>query len=435
MLIIKNGTILTMDADQTRIESGTVVCQGTEIIYAGPSDHAPAGLQAEIIDAGGGLILPGLTNCHSHVSMTLMRGLADDLPLSQWLEEHIFPTERNLDGETVYWGAMLGCLEMIKSGTTCFSDMYLFAEYVAKAIDETGLRSVLGEVIYDFPSPSYGELENGYAATRDLIAHYKDHERISGAVMTHALYTCSEPLMRTAVEMRAETGADLVIHLAETAIETGIVSEKWGKRPYEVMEYLEATGPKLLIDHAVDLSDAEIERAVEAGVRVAHCPESNMKLGSGVMPLKKMLAAGLTVGLGTDGCASNNNLDMLGEMDTCAKLSKVATLDPTSAPADAVLAMATSQGAKAMGLEDRIGVLAPGMLADVIVVDTSRPHMTPLYNPVSQLVYSARGADVLHTVCHGKVLMKDRKAVHLDEERIMNRFRECADKLTGGKLL
>ena len=435
MLVIQNGTLLTMDDRMTIHEKGCVVCDGPKIIYAGPQDQAPAAGQAEVIDAGGGLILPGLVNCHTHVSMTLMRGLADDLPLSQWLEEHIFPTEQKLDPDAVYWGAMLGCLEMIKSGTTCFSDMYLFAPDVARAIDECGLRAVIGEVIYDFPSPSYGELENGYKATRELIAQYADHPRISGAVMAHALYTCSEPLMRNAVQIQSDTGADLVIHLAETAIETGIVSEKWGRRPYEVMEYLEATGPKLLIDHAVDLSDDEIARAVEAGVRVAHCPESNMKLGSGIMPLQKMLSAGLTVGLGTDGCASNNNLDMLGEMDTCAKLSKVATLDPTAAPASAVLAMATRQGAKAMGLDGRTGVLAAGMLADVIVVDTSAAHMTPMYNPVSQLVYSARGADVIHSVCHGKVLMKDRQAVHLDEQRILARFRECADKLTGGKLI
>lgn len=435
MLLIQNGMLITMDGPAQAIADGVVLVDGPRIVYAGPRQDAPPAQGAQVLDAKGGLIMPGLINCHAHTAMTLVRGLADDLPLAQWLNEHIFPVEAKLDGQAVHWGTMLGCLEMIRGGVTCFNDMYLFAHDVGRAVERSGLRAVIGEVLYDFPSPCYGPLENGFKVCAELIEHYKDHPRIKGAVVTHALYTCSRPLMERAGRLAADAGVDLVIHLAETTVENELVLEKWGRRPYEVMEELGLCGPNLLIDHAVHLSDAEIRRAAAAGVRVAHCPESNMKLASGVMPLRRMLAAGLTVGLATDGCASNNNLDMFEEMDSCAKLCKVSTMDPTAAPAAQVLALATSQAGAAMGMAGQIGVLKAGALADVIVIDTDQPHLTPMYNPVSHLVYAARAADVMHTICHGQVLMQDRQLTTIDQDEVLRNFRRCADALTGGKLL
>jgi 5-methylthioadenosine/S-adenosylhomocysteine deaminase len=291
---------------------------------------------------------------------------------------------------------------------------------------------VVGEVIYDFPSPSYGGLENGFALTRELITNYKDHPRITGAVMPHATYTCSPSLLERAGEICADLDADMNIHLAETKVETQGILDKYGKRPLEHLASLGLVNDRLWIDHGVDLNHQEIELLAEAGVRVAHCPESNMKLASGVAPLDEMLAQGVAVGLGTDGCASNNDLDILGEMDSCAKLHKAHKLDPTAAPADKVLSLATSLGGRVFGQDD-LGRIEPGALADLIVVDANTPHMTPMYNPVSQLVYVARGSDVIHTVCHGKLLMQDKKFTELDEAKIIAKALECAAGLLGNR--
>ncbi|RJX36464.1 MAG: amidohydrolase [Desulfarculus sp.] len=429
-LCVTNGTIITMDPQGTVIEGGMLCMEGGRITYCGPASSAPPGT-GRVLDARGGLILPGLINGHTHAAMTLMRGLADDLPLDVWLNQHIFPAERHLTPEAVYWGSLLACLEMVKSGTTSFCDMYLFAPQVARAADQAGLRAVVGEVIYDFPSAGYGELESGLRLTQELIARYADHSRVQGAVMPHALYTCSRPLMERAGQISADTGAAMNIHLAENAGETAVVLEKWHQRPLDVLASLGLLNGRLWIDHGVDLSQGEIERLAAAGARVAHCPESNMKLANGIAPLHDMLAAGVKVGLGTDGCASNNDLDLFGEMDTCAKLAKASRLDPTAAPAPEVLALCTRRGAAAFGRPDDLGLLAVGALADLIVVDVDQPQFTPLYNPLSHLVYVARGGDVLHTVCHGRVLMEDRRVESLDEAEVLARAREQAAALTG----
>ena len=416
-LIIENGTLLTLDADNTIIEEAKLIIEHSRISYAGPSADAPQ-TRGEVLDAGGGLIMPGLVNCHTHASMTLMRGMADDLPLETWLNEHIFPAETKLTPEAVFDGALLACVEMIKNGVTSFCDMYLHASQVGRAAEQSGLRAVVGEVIYDFPSPSYGELENGFAWTRELITNYRDHERVSGAVMPHAPYTCSPSLLEKSAQMSADLEADLNIHLAETPFETSQILERYGARPLAHLESLGLVNQRLWIDHGVDLNEEEAAQLAQAGARVAHCPESNMKLASGVAPLGFYKKYNVAVGLGTDGCSSNNDLDLFGEMSSCAMLHKVHTLDPTAAPAEYVLRLATSQGARCFGVND-LGVLRKGALADVIVLDTHKAHLTPMYNPYSHLVYAARGSDVRHTVCHGKVLMKDRELAGLDEEQIM----------------
>ncbi len=428
-LRITNGTILTMDSRGSIIPGGEILIEDGRITYCGPQGQGQEAVPS--LDARGGLILPGLINGHTHAAMTLLRGMADDLPLDTWLNQHIFPTERRLTAEAVYWGTLLACAEMIRNGITSFCDMYLFAPQVARAADAAGMRAVVGEVIYDFPSPSYGELERGLELTRELIQSYRDHPRIRGAVMPHALYTCSPSLLERAGDICRELGADMNLHLAETAGETAEVKERYGRRPLDHLEDLGLLNRWLWVDHAVDLEPGEIERLAEAGVRVAHCPESNMKLASGVADLPAMLRAGVAVGLATDGCASNNDLDLWGEMDSCAKIHKAARLDPTAAPAPEVLALATSRGARAFGRDD-LGRLEPGCLADVIVIDTNQPHLTPMYNPYSHLVYAVRGSDVIHTVCQGRVLMEDRRLTTLDQAEILARARELGASLNGG---
>lgn len=431
-LCIKNGIILTMDQAGAVIPDGMLCIEGSRITYCGPAraENEPPSPGRRELDARGGIIMPGLINGHTHAAMTLMRGLADDLPLDVWLTQHIFPAEKNLTPEAVYWGALLACLEMIRSGTTSFCDMYLFAGQVARAAHDAGLRAVVGEVLYDFDSPSYGKIAGGLALTRELIDRYAPHPRISAAVMPHALYTCSRSLMEQAGAISAETGAALDIHLAENQGETVEVQKIWGARPLAVLEDLGLLNERLWINHGVDLNQEEIERLAAAGARVAHCPESNMKLANGIAPLHQMLEAGVKVGLGTDGCASNNDLDLFGEMDSCAKLAKASRLDPTAAPAEAVVSLCTRRGAAAFGRPDDLGVLKPGALADVIVVDTNQPHLTPMYNPLSHLVYAVRGGDVLHTVCHGRVLMAEGKVEALDQEEVLAKAKEQARALT-----
>ncbi len=431
-LCIHHGLVLTMDQPGTIIDHGRIGIHDGRIVYCGPDQADPTPLDgyARVLDARGGVIMPGLINGHTHAAMTLLRGLADDLPLETWLTQHIFPAERHLTPEAVYWGSLLACAEMIKSGTTSLCDMYLFAGQVGRAVEEAGLRAVIGEVIYDFPSPSYGELDNGFRVTEELLTAYRGHPRISVAVMPHAPYTCSPPLWERAGRMAADYGADINTHLAETKVETAQILERYGKRPLDFLAGLGLVNQRLWIDHGVDLNQAEIERLAAAGARAALCTESNLKLASGLADLPAMLAAGLKAGLGTDGCASNNDLDLFGEMDTCAKVHKLVKMDPTAVPARTVLELCTRRAGLAFGRDD-LGELKVGALADVIVIDTDQPHLTPMYNPYSHLVYAARGGDVMHSVCHGRVLMADRVLETLDQTEVLAKAREQAAALVG----
>lgn len=419
-LLVKNGTLLTLGPENTIIEDGFVAIQGNTIIALGASDEAPTDA-SRAIDAKGGLILPGLINGHTHAAMTLFRGLADDLPLMDWLNRYIFPVENRMDAEFVRIGTLLACAEMIMSGTTTFCDMYLFADEVAGAAREAGMRSVVGEVLYDFPSPNYGSIENGFAYTEALLEKWQSDPLVSVAVEPHSPYTCSPELLVRAGDLALAHGAPLILHLAETLTEVATVEKARGLRPVEYLHSLDLLGPRLVGDHCVHLSDNEMDLMAEHRVKVIFNPESNMKLASGIAPVASLQARGITVGLGTDGCASNNDLDLFSEMDTAAKLPKVSTLDPTVASVETVLKMATLENARALGMEDRIGSLEIGKKADLIVVDLNKPHLTPMYNPFSQLVYAARGSDVSHTIINGRVVMADRRLTTLDLEMVMNR--------------
>ncbi len=422
-LIIKNGTILTMDSKNSILENGFLAIRGDSISHIGTGDMSSISA-GKIIDAEGGLVLPGLVNGHTHAAMTLFRGLADDLPLMQWLENYIFPAERNMDAEFVYTGTQLALAEMILSGTTTFCDMYLFEEEVAKAAKKAGVRCLAGEVLYDFPSPNYGSVENGLEYTESLIQKWRDDPIVSIAVEPHSLFTCSPELLMASNELALKHRVPLIIHVAETLNEVSEIKRKYAKTPIEHLDSLGLLGAHLIADHCVHLGQSEITKMAEHGVKVVHNPESNMKLASGIAPIPELIKQGVTVGLGTDGCASNNNLDLFSEMDTAAKLHKVHAMDPTAVDAVTVLRMATIEGARALGLQDITGSLEIGKKADVIVIDTHKPHLTPMYNATSHLVYAASGNDVTHSVINGKLVMEDRKLLTLDLDEVIAHSRE-----------
>jgi 5-methylthioadenosine/S-adenosylhomocysteine deaminase len=421
-LIIRADMVWTDDADNHVIRDGAVAVTGSRIADVGPADRilSDYGNGAEIMNVEHGLVMPGLVNAHTHVSMTCLRGLADDLELMTWLNKHIFPAEAQLSGEMVYWGAMLGCAEMIMSGTTFFCDMYLFEDQVARAVDRSGLRALVGEVLYDFPSPNYGLPDEGLKFTEQLIEQYKGHERVSIAVEPHALYTCSPDLLKSCRELAERHNVPLITHLSENQNEVDTIKERYQTTPVRHLHNLGILNENLIADHCVVLDAEEIDLLAKNRVRVVHNPQSNMKLASGIAPVPEMLAAGVKVGLGADGPASNNNLDIFEEMDSAAKLHKVHLNDPTVMKSETVLAMATSTGADVLGQGDKTGRLAQGYLADLIVIDLDQPHLTPMYNPSSHLVYSANGADVMHTMVHGRWLMEDRKLTTIDLREVYN---------------
>lgn len=425
-IIVRNGTILTMDGKNSILEDGQVCIQGDTIVRVGPCGSGGSESKTTI-DARGGLILPGLINGHTHAAMSLFRGLADDLPLMEWLNHYIFPAEKRMDAPFVYTGTLLACAEMILSGTTTFCDMYLFEDQAAEAAARAGVRCLVGEVLYDFPSPNYGDPENGFSYTESLIRKWGGHPLISIAVEPHSLFTCSPDLLIRANEIAGTHHRPLIIHVAETLSEISEIRQRYGKTPVGHLESLGLLGPHLIADHAVHLDKRDIDRMAERGVRVVHNPESNMKLASGIAPVPEMLARGITVGLGTDGCASNNNLDLFTEMDMAAKLHKVRAMDPTVMDAVTVLRMATIEGARALGLQDVTGSIETGKKADIIIVDTNRPHLTPMYNPFSHVVYAARGSDVSHVLINGRMVMAQRKLLTLDLKEVMTKATEMAE--------
>lgn len=427
-ILIYNGTILTMDDKKKVIPDGLLAISGNTIDYIGQDKKGSIKAQKEL-DAEGGLILPGLINSHTHAAMTLFRGLADDLPLMEWLNDYIFPVEGKMDADFVRVGTLLACAEMIMSGTTTFCDMYLFEEEVARAAKEAGMRCLVGEVIYDFPSPNYGEIEKGFIYTETLIEKWREDSLVNIAVEPHSLFTCGVELLLKANDMALGKEVPLILHLAETKEELEAIGKRYGKRPVQHLKDLGLLGPHLIVDHCVHISKSEIELLAENKVSVVHNPESNMKLASGIAPVPEMIAKGITVGLGTDGCASNNNLDLFGEMDMAAKLHKASKLDPTVMDAQTIIKMATIDGATALGLEKITGSLEVGKKADLIVIDINKPHLIPMYNPYSHLVYTASGHDVKHSIIDGRIVMEDRRLLTLDVEDIMEKSKEKSRKV------
>jgi 5-methylthioadenosine/S-adenosylhomocysteine deaminase len=429
-LIIQGAWVLTMNQEHQVFSPGAVALQEDTIVGVGP----PAELQkrylpAQVLDYPQGLILPGLINAHTHAAMALFRGLADDLPLEEWLNKYIFPAESRLTGDFVYWGTKLAVAEMLLSGTTTFCDMYLFADHVARAAADTGIRAVVGEVLYDFPSPNYGPPAAGLQFSEDLCRAWQGHPLIRVAIQPHAVYTCSPELLEQCGELAEKYDTRLIMHLSETVKEVQDCQRLHGATPVGHLYRLGLLNHRLVADHAVALSVADLMLLGASKAGVAHCPESNMKLASGIAPVAELLRREVAVGLGTDGCASNNNLDLIQEMDTAAKLQKVHCMDPTVLPAPAALELATRGGARVLGLGKEVGTLAPGRKGDLIVIDLDQPHLTPLYDPYSHLVYAATGADVQTVLVNGSIVVRDRRLLSFDLEETLARARELAGGL------
>ncbi|MEW6424014.1 MAG: amidohydrolase [Bacillota bacterium] len=431
-ILIKGATIITMESPEAIIPDGVIAVNGPRIVYVGKEGALPGDFQPEkIIDGTNMAALPGFVNCHTHAAMTLFRGFADDLPLMQWLEEKIWPLEAGLRKEDIYWGTLLCCLEMIRSGTTTFADMYFHMGEVARAVEKAGLRASLSRgMIGTTPGVGAGELPPlEYSVEFAKKWHGAAGGRITVMLGPHAPYTCPPDFLRRVIKIARDFKLGIHIHLAETAGEVEGIKRQYGKTPVQLMDYLGLFELPVLAAHCVHLEEKDIEILVAKKVGIAHNPQSNMKLASGIAPVISLLAAGAVVGLGTDGAASNNNLDLIDEMRTAALLQKVATGDPRALPAFEALAMATVNGAKALGLSDEIGLLKPGYKADVILVNLQKPHLYPRHDPVAHLVYAAQGADVETVLVDGRVLMENRKLLTIDEEEVLNQAQKCAQRL------
>jgi len=425
-ILIKDGYIITMDAQRRILERGSVAIEGDKITAVGKDVQERADT---VIDARGKAVLPGLINAHTHLSMTLLRGVADDMPLMEWLETKIWPIEKNLTAQDSYLGALLGCLEMIKSGTTCFADQYFFMQDVARAVEEAGLRAMLSYGIIEMDDPKRRESELRAGEKLVKTCQGAAGGRIQTMFGPHAAYTCSPECLMQVKELAKKYKVGIHTHISETQDEVDKITKKYGKRPVEHLDSIGFLGPEVLAAHCIWLTEREIAVIQKQGVKPVHNPVSNMKTASGVAPVPEMLAAGIPVALGTDGAASNNSLDMFSEMKFAALLSKAHKLDPTALPAQVVLEMATINGAIALGLQDKIGSLEVGKKADIVMVDMKKPHLAPLHNVISHLVYSAVGGDVDTVVVDGKVLMRERGVLTLDEVKVLEETQKAADDL------
>lgn len=420
-----DGAVTESDVTVDR-DGGTVLAVGDET--GGVADENVPSSADETLDAEGSLVIPGLVNAHTHVAMTLLRGYADDKPLDAWLREDIWPAEAELTPDDIEAGAALGALEMIRSGTTAFADMYFAMDRVADVVDRAGLRARLGHGVVTIgkeEADARADVEESLAVARELDGAADG--RIRTAFMPHSLTTVGEELLREGVAEARAAGVPVHLHANETIDEVDPIVDERGERPIAYAADIDALGPDDFFAHGVHLDDDEIDRLADAGTAVVHCPASNMKLASGMAPVQRLREAGVTVALGTDGAASNNDLDVFDEMRDAAMLGKLAADDAAAVPAEAVVEMATAAGADALGLPG--GRIEPGAAADLAVVDLDAPHLTPVHDPVSHLAYAARGSDVRHTVCDGEVLMRDREVLTLDADAVQERAAEAAAAL------
>ncbi len=384
----------------------------------------------KIIDADGKILLPGLVNTHTHLSMTLFRGLADDLSLDSWLNDHIWPMEANLNGNYCYIGALLGAVELIKSGTTTFSDMYFYMEDVARAVDEAGLRAVLSYGMIDFGDAEKRENEIKENLTLFEACNGMADGRIKVFFGPHSPYTASEELLIKVRELADEYNMGIHIHVSETQKEINDVSEEKGLRPFEYLDKIGFLGPDVVAAHSVWLSDEEIEIIKKNNVKISHNPCSNMKLASGIAPVSKLIENDICVSIGTDGASSNNNLDLIEELKTASLLQKVSTLDPKVLTSDEAVAMGTIKGAEALGLDNEIGSIEVGKKADIILIDTNSANMIPESSTLSSnVIYSANGSNVDTTICNGKILMENKKLTVLDEQEIYAKAKQAIKEL------
>ena len=424
--LIVNGMLVTVNPDFEIIPNGWVGIKDGRILRVEP--HRPGlslPLSLETVDAGGGIVMPGLVNTHTHLPMTLFRGMADDLPLMTWLNDHIFPAEAAfIRPESVYAGTLLACAEMLLSGTTTCCDGYFYEHFSAQAVSRSGLRAILGQGVIDYPAPGVSDPSENIPAAREFIHSWQNkNSLIQPSIFCHSPYTCSESTLRKAKDMARSTGSLFQIHAAETRSEYDLIKTRHNMTPMAYLDSLDILDSRTLLVHAIWMNDGDIDIVARSGASISHTPESAMKLGSGIARIQECIEAGIRVGLGTDGCASNNNLDMFQEMDVTAKLHKVSTLNPQAMKSRTVIEMATLAGAGAIGMDQVIGSLEPGKQADLLILDTQAPHLTPLYHPESHIVYAAKGSDVLHVMVGGQWRVKNRGLVSLELDEILDPVR------------
>jgi 5-methylthioadenosine/S-adenosylhomocysteine deaminase len=430
-LIVTGGTVVTVDTAGRVIDNGAVAIDGSEIAAVDTAAAISTQFHGrDTIDASGQIVLPGLINTHTHAPMVLYRGLADDLPLMEWLNNYIFPAEsKTVSPEFVRAGTRLAALEMIESGTTTFADMYYFEEEIARETRRAGLRGVLGQTVIQFPVADAKTPADALARAETFINEFKGDPLITPAVAPHAIYTLDGPTLRAARDLSRRLEVPTLIHLAESHDELRIAQERRAASPVEYLERLGFLGPGVVAAHGVWVSDQDIHVLRNRNVGISHNPESNMKTASGTAPVPAYLRAGVPVGLGTDGAASNNDLDMFEAMRFASLLHKIQTNDPSTLSARTVLEMATIRGARVLGMESRIGSLEPRKRADLITVSVSGARQTPMYDPISHLVYVIHGDDVRNTIVNGRVLMRDRKVLTLDEKAVIAEARSWAEKV------
>ena len=424
--------LVTMDAARTLIENGAVAVRGERIAAVGPRAEIEKQYQTkQRFDRPDAILMPGLINTHTHAAMSLMRGIADDLTLQDWLTKFIFPAEaKNVSPDFVLWGTRLGCLEMMLSGTTAFVDMYYFEDRAAQATKEAGMRGVLGETIIGFPSPDSKTSNDALKYTEQFIQHYKNDPLVVPAVAPHALYTNSDADLRACRRLANRYSVPLVIHLSETKHENEEAEAKRGMSPTQVLDVVGVLDGPTIAAHGVWLDDKDIAILKKHGTGIAHCPSSNMKLASGVAPVLKFLAAGVPVGVGTDGPAgSNNDFDLMEDMNLASDLQKVTSGDPRALPALQAIEMATIMGARVAGMEKEIGSLEAGKRADFITLRLDRPHAVPMYNVYSQIVYALKGSDVQDVTVNGQPIVRDGRSLTLNASEIIAKAKEFQVKI------
>jgi len=431
-LVITGGTVVTMDASGRVLSPGAVAIAGTVITQVGdPGEVLRAHPDARVIDASGAIVLPGLINTHTHAPMVMYRGLADDLALMEWLQEYIFPAEAGtVSPAFVRTGTRLAILEMIRSGTTAYADMYYFEEEIARVTRAAGLRGVLGQTVIGFPAPDAKTPAEALVRAGAFIEEFAGDPLIVPAVAPHSMYLLDRETLLACRDLARSRRVPLLIHLAETRDEIRTARERHGATPVQFLESIGFWAPLTVAAHGVWASEDDIRILAERNVGVSHNPESNMKLASGTAPVPEYARAGVRLSLGTDGAASNNDLDMFEAMRQAALLHKLSTGDPRAVPARMALEMATIGGARVLGLHHLVGSLEPGKRADLIVVGMRQARHTPLYDPISHLVYVARGDDVEATIVNGRVLMEGRRVLSMDEGAVLAEARRVSAEVT-----
>ena len=426
-LIVSGGIVVTMDSARAIHQDGSVAVRGDSIVAVGPRAEIEARYQsAQVIDARGHLVLPGFINGHTHVPMTLFRGLHDDVTLNDWLYKYIFPAEaKNVNEEFVRWGTRLAAAEQIRAGVTTFADMYYFEDAIAEETKDAGMRGVLGETFIDFPAPDNKSEAEMLAYTERFLKRWQGDPLIHAAPAPHSIYTCSKKTLQDAAALARKYHAPILIHVAEMKKEWEDSEKANGMSPVQYQDKIGVLGPDIIAAHCIFVDEADRKLLAQRGAGCVHNPSSNMMIASGVSPVPEMRAAGVAVGLGTDGPAgSNNDLDLMEEIDLAAKLAKISKMDPLALNARSVVEMATIDGARALHMEKEIGSLEAGKKADVILISLNKPNAVPMYEIYAQIAYSLKGSDVATVIIGGKIVMQSHLLLTVDERKVLEKARE-----------